>query len=245
MEHFGESARRVIARAVELAQDVGAEELLPEHLLISFEDHESIRQLQMEVRRELVRRRASPAPPPFNAQVLEVFEKAYRIAPGPIEAIHLRMSMSLGGRLAGLMFSDSVLQKLAGHGVDIVRLRRMLEVRDLLAHLPDRDFWRSPAGQRVADLVVGCPDPTVYTLLFGLLLRGGPMAEDLANCGLSEPILIAILTNFSADSVEALLASAELGDVVEHLTRAARVALVVGWNCSQRLCDPEELRSRR
>jgi hypothetical protein len=62
MEYFGESARRVIARAVELAQEVGAEELLPEHLLISFEDHESIRQLQMEVRRELVRRRASPAP---------------------------------------------------------------------------------------------------------------------------------------------------------------------------------------
>ena len=124
------------------------------------------------------------------------------------------------------------MEHLAGHGVDTAQMLARLQGVDVLAQLPDARFWATPAGQHIADLATGCPESAAYTLLLGLLLSGGPLSGALPACGVTEAVLIAILTNFGQESVERLLASAELPD--EGLSRVAKVALIVGWNCAQR-----------
>lgn len=234
MEHFGESARRLIVRALKLAQECGAELLMPDHLLVSVEGLEELQEFQMLARSSLERRGASPTPPAIGPDVLLMFEKAFQIACGPIEEFHLLLSLPLWGLGSKVLFHEETLGSLKSRGVDVQRLKQALDGRVLLEHLPGPEFWRSNAGKQIADLATGHPDPSAYTILLSLVLRGGPLSETLIDCGLTEPKLIALLSNFPESSVESLLASADLGPAGEGLTRAARVALIVGWNCAKR-----------
>ena len=46
--------------------------------------------------------------------------------------------------------------------------------------------------QAASDLASGCQDSAVYTILLGLLLKGGPLRQELSDCGLSEGLVIAV-----------------------------------------------------
>lgn len=70
----------------------------------------------------------------------------------------------------------------------------------------------------------------------------------MSECGMSEPILIELMTDLSRERVDELIESFELERVPEledldrRLGRAARLALAIGWNCGSRgVLQPQNL----
>ena len=163
-----------------------------------------------------------------------------------MDELHLLMGLDLQNlpttepafRLSSLL-NPPMVNTLESRGVNLKRLLSQAGDLDLMALLPEPEFWHSTSGRRILDLLSACsrPGPGGFSILLTILLRPGPVSETLKGCGLNEPMLIEILTDLSASCVDDLLASCDLSEPDwEHLRRLARLALVVGWNCSERKC---------
>lgn len=250
MQYFGKSGQELIARALRLAQDRGAAELLPEHLLVSARpeavEQVGLKRLSEQVERALPPVGTSSRPPEFAASTLALFERAYRTAEGEVEELHLLISVELrslrsegeGCRVSDLLNAE-VLKTLHLRGVNCKLLLSEVGDLDLLAILPPAEYWHTKAGRRIVDLLSAStrPGAGAYSILLMVLLHPGPVSQLLVRSGLSEPMLIEILVDLSASTVGELLASCDfpgLGEETKDWHYAARLALVVGWNCSDR-----------
>lgn len=241
-EYFQESARALIARAVELARLAGAARVELEHLLLCA----SPEALEKAGLTEVMREMKSPMPVgssatttlEFSPKVLRLFQQAWLAAEARVEEVHLLLCLDLRGRggprLASLMTAE-VEQRLQAAGVDVKCLMSEIGHLELLSARPDANFWQTPSGRRLMDLVCAAtrPGTAAFAILLSHLLRHGSFRTALARAGLSEARLIEILleTEDSRLLVEMHLKSALID--IDGLDEAARVALAVAWNCSQ------------
>jgi len=239
MQYFGESARGLVGRALRLAQEYGAAELLPEHLLAAGDAQrlERIGFGGFHVR--LIRAGPTRQLPEFGSRVLSLFEQAYTVAEGLVEELHLLVSLNwqeipLVGDVPrlGELFTEDVLATLRARGVRVHQLLAAMGDVGLPSILPEPIFWWTPGGRRVLDLISAITCPAACSILLTLMLRTGPHQETLVRCGLTEPMLIQILTHFSQDCVDDLLASIDLDE--PDLSRVGQLAFAIAWNCAER-----------
>ncbi len=239
MQYFGESARELVGRALRVGQQYGAAELLPEHFLAAADAH-WLRRIGFggfQVR--LIRSSPTGQLPKFGSRVLGLFERAYTVAEGLVEELHLLVSLNLQEvplqgdvpRL-GELFTEDVLATLRARGVRVHQLLGTMGDVGLTSILPEPIFWWTAGGRRILDLVSAISCPAAFSILLMLMLRTGPYQENLVRCGLTEPMLIQILTHFSEDCVDDLLASIDLDE--PRLSRAGRLAFAIAWNCADR-----------
>ncbi|MBT9586941.1 hypothetical protein IV102_26605 [bacterium] len=260
LQYFEESARSLIADALELAQRCQAIEVRPEHLLVCASkdglEQTALREFRSRVEQELPRSGSAITPPEFSREVLALFERAYRASDGTVQEIHLLMCLDVkcmatanqGPRLRDMLEWQLVSRTLDARGVNVPLLLSEIGDLDLLAVQPDPDFWMTVTGRRILDLAPNCvrPGAAVFSLLLALLLRRGPVGAGISRSGLTEPMLIEILAGLGGPAPEVReqvyrhLSSADLGSpdclgqMEERLSEAAKVAVAMGWNCAHR-----------
>lgn len=252
--YFAESARELVSRGLGLAQECGAQEILPEHLLLS-SSPEALERTGLVWFRDQIEKANQGATirgqvPEFGAEVLGLFEQAFKICVSLVEETHLLLSLDLKKMkrvfevhaLSGL-FSPEVTEVLERHKVDVSALLAEVGTSDVLTLLPGASFFQTRAGQRLVDLLLDSDATNRTGNFFQLLtiqLQAGPVSAAFSRYGLSEPLLIALLISFAKTGIEALLESADLedsqclGSDTQRLTKAAKLALIIGWNCSGR-----------
>lgn len=259
-DYFTQDARSLIARALVLAQQCGSDQVLPDHLLIGGSplalQKTGLSKFKERVESLLAGKAAVSQCPEFSTEVLQVFERAFLCSRGQVDEFHLLLSIELktlncGDEDVGFvsLFSPQLVQVLEDRGVRVKRLVERLGGLDLLTTF-DADYFQTEAGRQILDLLPGLQQAHLFhlPLLLMMLSRPGPVSRIMSDCGMSEPILIELMTDLSRERVDELLNSfdleivPELEEIDERLGRAARLALGIGWNCAGRgILQPQNL----
>lgn len=251
-QYFGDSANSLIARAAALAQQCGSAEVVPEHVLVSASpeglEQTGLSRLRRAVEDSLPRVTPLTQGPEFSPDVRRLFERAFRIAEGKLEEHHLLLNLELKslnyegqGFGLGHLFSPELATLLESRGVKVKRLLAEVGELDLMAAL-DTDYFQTKVGQRALDLVPSLQPPGAghCAVLLMLCLRPGTVQQTLYACGLTDALLIDSMVELLRVTVDGLLSSCNLDSVgvlapvLERLNRPARLALIIGWNCSGR-----------